>query len=415
MLISLAFLFCKEETPIEPNACSLGSNSSFIVEVYSMKDSVKKPIDRADVKLNGERADSTSQGKYYFGNLSCGSYELLINYRQFYPIIDTIKLVSNENKFSYEITNMIGEDMIYVINNNYYLRNKYGETTNITNTNESISSDIAFFSDKNKFLYVSYTGSSYKINEITLNPTQHRVIYESESAIRTVRISPNQEEIYFIKSLTDYWSGSINSLNLNTLQSSVVNAGPYYKAFLLNDCLRIAFEKRAGESEFRNYIINNYINADTTIIATIHLEKGGGIKAISPNDNYILLHFSYDGIPITRIYDITADEFVVNPGNDGHGMGKFTDDSQKYYGILSDYMDYDPPYPAVIIDIASGAKTVIDMTNSGDGFNALSYSEKSNKYLYSINGNIKIYEVSSGKSYDFIATDDEEHSARFIN
>ncbi|MCF6269631.1 MAG: hypothetical protein L3J41_07965 [Melioribacteraceae bacterium] len=58
---------------------------------------------------------------------------------------------------------------------------------------------------------------------------------------------------------------------------------------------------------------------------------------------------------------------------------------------------------------------IIDEVDSIDSFNTLSYSEKSNKYLYSLNGDIKVYDVNSGKSYNFIATNDNEYAARFVN
>ena len=48
-------------------------------------------------------------------------------------------------------------------------------------------------------------------------------------------------------------------------------------------------------------------------------------------------------------------------------------------------------------------------------FNTLSFSEESNIYLYSLNGDIKVYNPNTGKSYNFIATEANEFAARFVN
>ena len=387
---------------------------SFQLEAFLMRDSEKILLSDAEVKLDGELINNVTDGNYYKDNFKVGSYELLVNYPGLYPISDSIKLSGIENKFSYEMTSILDEDIIYVKNNNYYLRYSDGETKQITSSNENISSDVDFYSDKKKFIYLSSLNGNYFINEIDLNNLSHSVLFSSNVAIRNLRISPNEDRIYFVKSTTDYWTGSIFYFDLSSQQEFEVNPGPFFKALLFHDCERVFFTSRETESEFQNHCILNFSTGDTLVIGENHLEIGLGTFEISPNDNYILLNFNYDGIPITAIYNTISNEYIHKDiDNDGFGMLKFTDDSYQYYGNLSNTLS-DRPYPVVVIDITSGAKTIIDESNSYYGFNTLSYSLKSNKYLYSLDGDIKVFDVATKKNYNFIATDAEEHSARFV-
>ena len=48
------------------------------------------------------------------------------------------------------------------------------------------------------------------------------------------------------------------------------------------------------------------------------------------------------------------------------------------------------------------------------GFTSLSFSENENKFLFSVQGDIRIYNLESEGSYNYIATDADEHGARFV-
>jgi len=313
------------------------------------------------------------------------------------------------------LNNKFDEDIIYVQNNNYYFRNVDKEITQITNTNETISSGVQFFGDGNRFVYVSYTRGSYKINEISLNHLQHRVIYESNSAIRNLRISPNEDRIYFVKSTTNYWTGSIFYFDLNSQQEIEVNPGPLYQALLFHDCERV-FYTTSIPPDYRQRYILNFTTGDTTDHALVHLQFGLGSFVLSPDDNYLASKYNYDGVPSIGIYNTISKEYIHKDiDNDELITIRFTDDSKRYYGVSVDLMAFEWNPSAVIIDIETGKKTVLEMGGDVSNFNTLSYSEKSNKYLYSLNGDIKIYDLNTNKSYDFIVTDANEYAARFVN
>ena len=387
------------------------------VELFRIHESERIFLNDVNVKLNGEPIDNISEGNYYKSNLHIGTYQLSINYPGFYPITDSIELNSIENDFSYEMTNILDEDIIYVQNNNYYYRDRYGELTQISYTNESISSEVEFFSDNKSFVYVSSQGSSYKINKIDLTTLQHEVLYESDKALRSLRISPNEDKIYFIKSLSEYWEGSIAYLELSSNQVVEVDPGPYYQAQLFHDCQKIAYtEKYELISGFwRSYlIIRNFSNNDSTLVYFV--DRPLEVRDIARNDELLFIVTHFDEGQFGHFYNtvsrenIFPEEYIF-----GYNMGVFTDDGKNIFGIEANCCDNEGHYPVLFIDVNTFQKTIIDYSKIRIGFNTLSYSDKSNKYLYSLNGDVKVYDLNTGKSYNFIATEANEFAARFVN
>ena len=394
------------------NGYFISPKVSFELELFSMRESEKALLNNVDVKLNGESVSEVSAGKYTKDNLRLDSYKLSINYPGFETITDSVKLSSIENKFSYEMTNIIDEDMMYVQNNNYFLRYSDGETKQITYSNENISSGVEFYSDKNRFIYLSSLDGNYKINEIDLNNLSHTVIFSTNIAIRNLRISPDEDRIYYVKSAIEYWKGSIFYFDLYSQQEVEVNPGPFFKVLLFNDCNRIAYRDLDSFGSLK--IVDN-VRKDSSVYfgnPTIYP------LCISNNDKYLVISTQHDIHNYDYIYDIvnTLDYSYERYFNIDNGILGIIDNREELYGY--EYIENRFASMGVnlfIMDIVTGNKTIVDEIIMGIDFKVLSYSEKSNKYLYSINGDIKVYNATTGISSNIISTDYYEHSARFVS
>lgn len=89
MLISLAFLFCKEETPLEPKE----ETFTFSGKVYSIIDSQKVYMDSVKVFFREDSTLTNNEGSFSFENVPTGEYQVSF---AFTTVSDSIK-ISNQN------------------------------------------------------------------------------------------------------------------------------------------------------------------------------------------------------------------------------------------------------------------------------------------------------------------------------
>ncbi len=429
ILISLLLMFCKEDLPVETNV----EFYKFSGKVYTTVDTQKVYLENVKVILEGDTTLTDTEGLFSFDKIREGKYSVTFLYLSpadlFYSKVVEIEIL-NEDVFEeyllYE-TELITEDIIYVKDNNYYFRSKNGDTQQITYTNDRIEDEVSFFNDGNSFFYISVAGENhYSINFISLNPTMyHRVIYETDEQIQDLRISEDETKICFIQ-YDKILRLDINSkeaellFNLPTARQVVVFSPPYRKHVLFYDCERIAYLRidRQNSGEEWNYlVIKNFITGDSTIVTSTGEYYIRELN-ISPNDELIYYIISFDGAPEGKLWSLTTGSIVKN-NITGEGMGYFSECGNYFYGIEFNWNCYgssDACNWAKVYKLPSLEEIILESNlNYSTGFNTLSFSEKENKFLYSLNGDIKIYDLNTKRSYNFMATNADEHGARFVN
>ncbi len=389
-------------------------------KVYSIMDNQKVYLENIKVIFRSDSVLTNIDGFFSFENVLSGEYSIKFLYSSLIDSqqtrIENIE-VKNEDYFNefflYE-DEKLNEDIIYVSEDNYYFRNKNGITYQITFTNDRIEDKVSFFEDGNRFVYLSVAGvNHYSINLISLNPMFHRVIYETDEQIQNLRISEEETKIYFIQ------YDKIMSLDINSRETKVLYNLPSARlSVLFNDCKRVSYHRieKTSYGEQWNYIVTkNFISGDSTEFSTAEYYVTD--LNISKNDELLYYRISFDGAPEGSLISTLTGNTIKN-NITGEGMGNFSDDGSYFYGVEYNWQCYGDSECnwAKVYKLPSLEEIILESDlNYSIGFNSLSFSEKENKFIYSLNGDIKIYNMNTKRSYNFIASDADEHGARFVN
>lgn len=231
-----------------------------------------------------------------------------------------------------------------------------------------------------------------------------------------MRLNDDETKVYFFE------NDKVMRLDLNSRETENLYYLPDNRTkVLFYDCERIAFSygmfDDLGWVEYK--VIKNFVTGDSLKISGSEFPIY--VLVTSPNDKLLYQQTAIDGTASgVLFYTQTLNLFMSKIY--GKGMGKFTDEGKYFYGILGDQDS--PNYSAVAIDLNTKEKIIIkENLNIKDiydinlkiGFNTLSYSEDEGILLYSLMGDIKVYNFNTKRSYNFIVTDSDERAARFIN
>lgn len=425
IFIGLILISCKDKVT-DTNMDTENKTYSVRGYIYDLIGDRKIFYNNAKVYLDSVSTEIyPPNAKFYFYNISDGPHSIVIKYEgengevlsksydiAIPPSIDTLHCVLHEDDLSYNLN----QDFIFIMEDNYYLRSATDEITQLTFSNEKISDDLLFFNDGQNAVYTSESASEYHLNIIDLKNISHQIIYSSSTEIYQPRVSPNEQQIYFMHGDT------VASISLADHQySEIYKSSLSYvgKPMLFNDCQRI-IRVFAPDYSHINVELYNFVT-DESILITTGFEIRWYFVDISRDDKYVS-SISGDYIVGWVILN-TQNLQLSNAGMSVLGVrwGKFLNDGNKVLSEKSFFGYSDEPTHSVVTDLQNNNEIVLDFLD--EDFFRPDYSKESNKYLYTTDVSfsntskirtVKVYDSNTQERYYLFELSKNIWGARFI-